>query len=121
MQTLERGQIQIARIESDVLKRSGAELLTVQRSSPELGTSRFPPNIQVRKTSTFVKTTLTLRHAAGTQRQYTVLVPFEEFDFILSDDQTINFSSALVVYTLFLLSSFIYFPIFSNTTTRGQC
>lgn len=49
METLEQGQIRIARIESDVLKRSGAELQTVKRSSPEQAASRIPPNIQVRK------------------------------------------------------------------------
>lgn len=52
MEKLEQGQIRIARIESDVLKRSGAELQTVKRCSPEQGASRIPPNIQVRKQGT---------------------------------------------------------------------
>lgn len=32
---MEQGQIRIAHVEADVLKRSGAELQTVQPSSPE--------------------------------------------------------------------------------------
>lgn len=63
---LEEGQIHIARIESDVLKRSGAELQTVRHPSPEPGASRIPPNIQVRNRATLdpvtVNTYSTLVH-----------------------------------------------------------
>lgn len=46
---MEQGQIRIARVEADVLKRSGAELQTVQPSSPDHRTSATPGSTQVRK------------------------------------------------------------------------
>lgn len=45
----EQGRIRIVRVESDVLKRSGATLLTVERSSPEQRQSWTPDSTQVRK------------------------------------------------------------------------
>ncbi len=45
----EQGQIRIVRVEADVLKRSGATLLTVERSSPEQRQSWTPDSTEVRK------------------------------------------------------------------------
>lgn len=42
----EQGQIRIVHVEEDVLKRSGAQLLTVEQSSPEQRLSRTPDSVQ---------------------------------------------------------------------------
>lgn len=47
MEKLEQGQIRIARVEPDILKKSGAKLQTVKHSSPEQGTSRTPGSFQI--------------------------------------------------------------------------
>lgn len=122
---LEQGQIRIARIESDVLKRSGAELQTVQRSSPEQLTSRIPPNIKVRKKSSFVTTTLTLHHTPGTQWQHTTSVSLNNWTamnffsgpsafvhtyLVLSHYHIINYSSAFLVHAYSLCFRTFYFP-----------
>lgn len=44
----EQGQIRIARVEEDVLRRSGATLLTVEQSSPEQSQAPTPDVTQVR-------------------------------------------------------------------------
>lgn len=44
----EQGQIRIARVEEDVLRRSGATLLTVEQSSPEQRQAPTPDITQVK-------------------------------------------------------------------------
>ncbi|XP_034531278.1 nesprin-2-like [Notolabrus celidotus] len=49
----EQGQIRIAHVEQDVLRRSGAALLTVEHTSPEQRRSWTPESTKVRKQGTY--------------------------------------------------------------------